>query len=99
MIGCLRTRVRKQQIIVLYFEFENKLKFYNHRAWTGHNHRPQTNPRHHEEETQNIDSHNRIKVKQTALFFSARDDSICLPFNNYEQGLSMKKVFKVIRVQ
>ena len=29
MIGCLRTRVRKQPIIVLYFEFENKLKFYN----------------------------------------------------------------------
>ena len=29
MIGCLRTRVRKQPIIVLYFEFENELKFYN----------------------------------------------------------------------
>ena len=29
MIGYLRTRVRKQPIIVLYFEFENELKFYN----------------------------------------------------------------------
>ena len=29
MIGCLRTRVRKQPIIALYFEFENELKFYN----------------------------------------------------------------------
>ena len=28
MIGCLRTRVRKQPIIVLYFEFKNELKFY-----------------------------------------------------------------------
>ena len=29
MIGCLRTRVRKQPIIALYFEFETVLKFYN----------------------------------------------------------------------
>ena len=29
MIGCLRTRVRKQPIIALYFEYENELKFYN----------------------------------------------------------------------
>ena len=29
MIGCLRTRFRKQPIIALYFEFENELKFYN----------------------------------------------------------------------
>ena len=29
MIGCLRTRDRKQPIIALYFEFENELKFYN----------------------------------------------------------------------
>ena len=29
MIDCLRTRVHKQAIIVLYFEFENVLKFYN----------------------------------------------------------------------
>ena len=29
MIGCLRTRVRKQPIIVLYFDFANELKFYN----------------------------------------------------------------------
>ena len=29
MIGCLRTRVRKQSIIAFYFEFENDLKFYN----------------------------------------------------------------------
>ena len=28
MIGCLRTRVRKQPINALYFEFENELKFY-----------------------------------------------------------------------
>ena len=28
MIGCLRTRVHKQQIIALYVEFENELKFY-----------------------------------------------------------------------
>ena len=27
--GCLGTRVRKQPIIALYFEFENVLKFYN----------------------------------------------------------------------
>ena len=29
MIGCLRTRVRKQPIIALYFESENELEFYN----------------------------------------------------------------------
>ena len=29
MIGCLRTLVRKQPIIELYFEFENELKFNN----------------------------------------------------------------------
>ena len=29
MIGCLRTRVRKQPIIALYFEFETIVKFYN----------------------------------------------------------------------
>ena len=29
MICCLRTRVRKQPIIVPYFEFETVLKFYN----------------------------------------------------------------------
>ena len=32
MIGCLRTRVSKQPIIVLYFEFETTLKFYNLKA-------------------------------------------------------------------
>ena len=29
MIGCLRTRVRKQPIIAPYFESETVLKFYN----------------------------------------------------------------------
>ena len=29
MVGCLRTRVSKQPIIALYFEFETVLKFYN----------------------------------------------------------------------
>ena len=29
MIGCLRTRVRNQPIIALYFELENELKLYN----------------------------------------------------------------------
>ena len=29
MIGCLRTRVRKQRIIALYFEFDTVVKFYN----------------------------------------------------------------------
>ena len=29
MIGCLRTRVRKQPIIALYSEFETVLKCYN----------------------------------------------------------------------
>ena len=33
MIGCLQTRVCKQQIITLYFEFETVLKFYNLEAW------------------------------------------------------------------
>ena len=32
MIGCLQTRVRKQPIIGLYFEFETVLKFYNLKA-------------------------------------------------------------------
>ena len=32
MIGCLRTCVRKQPIIALYFESENELKFYNLQA-------------------------------------------------------------------
>ena len=34
MIGCLQTRVRKQPIIVLYFEIENELKFYNPETWS-----------------------------------------------------------------
>ena len=34
MIGCLRTRVRKQPIIALYFESEYELKLYNLEAWT-----------------------------------------------------------------
>ena len=34
MIGCLRTRVRKQPIIALYFEFEIVLKFYNLEPWS-----------------------------------------------------------------
>ena len=34
MIGCLRTRVRKQPIIALYFESENELMIYNLEAWT-----------------------------------------------------------------
>ena len=33
MIGCLRTRVRKQPIIALYFESETVLKFYSLEAW------------------------------------------------------------------
>ena len=35
MIGCLWTRVRKQPIIALYFEFETVLKFWNLGARTG----------------------------------------------------------------
>ena len=34
MIGCLRTCVRKQPIIALYFEFETVLMFYNLKART-----------------------------------------------------------------
>ena len=34
MIGCLRTRVRKQPIIALYSESKNELKFYNLEACT-----------------------------------------------------------------
>ena len=34
MIGCLGTRVRKQPIIALYFESENKLKYDNLEART-----------------------------------------------------------------
>ena len=33
MIGCLRTRVRKQPIVTFDFEFETVLKFYNLDAW------------------------------------------------------------------
>ena len=33
MIGFLRTRVRKQPMIALYFESENELKFYDLEAW------------------------------------------------------------------
>ena len=33
MISWLRTCVREQPIIVLYFEFETVLKFYNLKAW------------------------------------------------------------------
>ena len=35
MIGCMRTHVRKQPIMALYFEFETVLKFYNQEAWSG----------------------------------------------------------------
>ena len=34
MIGCLRTRVRKQPNIAPYFEAEIVLQFYNLEAWT-----------------------------------------------------------------
>ena len=34
MIGCLRTHVRKQPIIALYFESENELNFYNLKDWS-----------------------------------------------------------------
>ena len=37
MIGCLRTCVRKQPIIALYFELETGLKFYNIEARSGSN--------------------------------------------------------------
>ena len=57
MIGCLRTRVRKQPIIALYFESENELKFYNLEARQFYNHKLQTNPRYHEEEPQNTNRH------------------------------------------
>ena len=40
MIGCSRTRVHKQPIIALYFEFENELKFYNLEARLGSNSQP-----------------------------------------------------------
>ena len=33
MIGYLRTRVRKQPIIALYFKSEHVLNFYNPEAW------------------------------------------------------------------
>ena len=33
MIGCLRTRVRKQPIIAPYFESDTVLRFYNLGAW------------------------------------------------------------------
>ena len=33
MIGCSRTRVCKQPLNALYFEFENEVKFYNLEAW------------------------------------------------------------------
>ena len=36
MIGCLRTRVRKQPIVALYFESELVLKFYNLEASPDH---------------------------------------------------------------
>ena len=36
MIGSLRTRVRKQPIIVLYFKFKTVLKFYNLRTRLPH---------------------------------------------------------------
>ena len=35
MSGCLQTRVHKQPIIALYFEFETILKFYNLGAGSG----------------------------------------------------------------
>ena len=39
MIGCLRTPVRKQPIIALYFEPGNELKLYNLEAWCGYRNR------------------------------------------------------------
>ena len=38
MIGCLRTGVRKQPIIALYFESETELRFYNLMAWSNLQH-------------------------------------------------------------
>ena len=57
MIGCLRTRVRKQRIIVLYFELETILKFYNVEARKSHNHTLQTKAWHREKESKNNNSH------------------------------------------
>ena len=37
MIGCLWTRVHKQPISALYFQFESEFKFYNLEAWSGPN--------------------------------------------------------------
>ena len=53
MIGCLRTRVHKQPIIALYFEFETVLKLYNLEAC----------PRRREKEPQNIYS-NKTSERQ-----------------------------------
>ena len=33
MVSCLQTRVRKQPIVALYFEFENEVYVYNLEAW------------------------------------------------------------------
>ena len=48
---------------ILKYAMGNQLQFIS----KCHNHRPQTSPRYLEEETQNTDSHNINKVKQSAL--------------------------------
>ena len=69
MIGCWRTRVRKQPIIALYFEFENELKFYNLEACS----------------LRSTDLHGRIQkvlsegVQRWQRFFSWWDGEIEMP--------------------
>ena len=76
MIGCLRTCVRKQPVIALYFESENELKFYNLEARIT----LKTNQRHREEEQRalTVARHKKtIKARQPALSLSLPHQDDC----------------------
>ena len=67
MIGCLRTRVRKEPIVGLYFESENELQFYNLESRTKHKTHTH-NGRNNKQNTNNI---NQI----TALTWAKPEDT------------------------
>ena len=82
MIGCLWTCVRKQPIIAHYFEFENKLKFYNLNARKYHAHTLLINPQNREEDPRNTSTHysmqaiysKAINITSTATYWQQNKD-------------------------
>ena len=74
MIGCLRTRVRKQPIIALHFESENELKFYNLEARTKMSNSPS-----YQSKDNIIMSRRDVMDKSLALYTEMPSSITCSP--------------------